>query len=370
MDNKHLHSLHGGRFTAETLLAYRRGTLGDAERRRLERAMEEDAFLRDAVEGLSLAEADTVERILAELNRDVDVITGQKRAFRISATAKKYAAAAMILAFFGVTLLIMNRLNRDAAQQQLAMEKSPTYPSLSNADTGDMGSGTLRDEAVVKEDKSSAPPATIRIEESVAEQEEMPAEGLAVAPVAGDAATYDEDFRTDAAVTTQGNSGVGVLAPEKIESVESDSEYKSTSLSEVTIATKETVKDRKKQKADEAKQVTPSVAKDDVAGNAYVTDSVYTTLPEYPGGQAAIDIYLTKNLLYPADTPNGTAYAELTISAGGKVKKAIIVRSSLNAAADKEIIRVLEKMPDWKPGTVNGRATEMQVIIPVVKESN
>ena len=370
MDNKHLHSLHGGRFTAETLLAYRRGTLGETERRRLERAMEADAFLRDALEGLSIADPQAIEQTLAALNRDVEVITGQRRAWRLPAAAKKYAAAAMILAFFSMTLLIMNRLNKDATQQQLAMQQEKTYPELSNADTGNMGSGTVQEDAIqgVEKKASAAPeqPMANTILES-----DMPEENATGDVAVEYTKTENEEGFTAPALADTKDVDNAVSKPAAQSGAVSDVvEKESLSRTEGTIVLQESAYSRKKQKPADKKETSknamPKVAADNYS---IVSDSVITTMPEYPGGQKAMDIYFTKNLQYPAGTPNGTAYVEATISSKGKVSQAVI-KTGLSADADKEIVRVVNAMPEWKPGTVNGKAVEMQVLIPVTKESN
>ncbi|MBK8345454.1 MAG: hypothetical protein IPL12_20500 [Bacteroidetes bacterium] len=62
-----------------------------------------DAFLADAIEGLRGADTIQIEQTLNTSYKNVDHATGENKPFTISAAIRKYAAAAMILVFFGVT---------------------------------------------------------------------------------------------------------------------------------------------------------------------------------------------------------------------------------------------------------------------------
>jgi TonB family protein len=72
---------------------------------------------------------------------------------------------------------------------------------------------------------------------------------------------------------------------------------------------------------------------------------------QFPGGDKALREYLAKNLQYPTDKNNsnieGKVYASFTINEKGKVENVKIERS-LNEIFDKEVIRVISSMPNWK----------------------
>lgn len=377
MDEKHLHSIKGGHITADMLLAYRKGTLPERERLRIERAMADDPFLTDAVEGLQEADPAAIEAALTTLNRDIDVITGQKKVFRISPAFKKYASAAMILVFFGLTLLIMNRLNKDAAQQQLAMEDATTYPSFSNADTTGMGSGTAKADSF---SKSPAPMKNVQENKvRLSEQEESITAGMAEDVVESkDFATItleSDDARAPvvAAETLSKPANVGSTVTDS--DMYSGREEKVQTLSEVTVTKTNGKEKRKKDVAEKtaSKNSLPASNYDAVADEGYVqNDSVYLfpeVLPAYPGGQVAMMEFFGRNLMFPDGTPNGVIYIEFVVQIDGSISNAI-VKKGLIAAADAEALRVVNLMPKWTPGTMNGKPVITQMVIPVAHEQN
>lgn len=92
-------------------------------------------------------------------------------------------------------------------------------------------------------------------------------------------------------------------------------------------------------------------------------------MPEYPGGTAALIRFLSKNLRVPEDA----------MAAGQKIrvpvkfvvnKDGILSDVAFLTQTDKvfmkEIIRVMAKMPKWKPGLQQGRAVAVYLTIPVI----
>jgi TonB family protein len=90
--------------------------------------------------------------------------------------------------------------------------------------------------------------------------------------------------------------------------------------------------------------------------------------PSYIGGTTAMDKYMTANLQYPESAKKkgiqGRVYVQFTINKNGNVQDAIIMRG-VDPALDKEAIRVISTMPDWNPGTQNGKSVDSKVTMPV-----
>ena len=100
---------------------------------------------------------------------------------------------------------------------------------------------------------------------------------------------------------------------------------------------------------------------------AQVTDSVQTlsigdtvfvdVMPEYPGGTQALYTFLAKNIKYPKtakkNNVEGIVYVKFVVDENGNVKNPVIIRG-IGAGCDEEVIRVVKKMPKWKPGEING----------------
>lgn len=87
------------------------------------------------------------------------------------------------------------------------------------------------------------------------------------------------------------------------------------------------------------------------------TDTVYTfveQMPEFPGD---LSRYALENITYPDSARKhnieGRVYARFVIDANGFVKHVTILRSP-GYGCSEEIIRVLEAMPRWRPGRLNG----------------
>lgn len=90
--------------------------------------------------------------------------------------------------------------------------------------------------------------------------------------------------------------------------------------------------------------------------------------PEFPGGMEALSRYISSNIQYPAraveDGVQGRVIVQFTISRTGKIENVSIVRGR-HPALDKEAIRVVKSMPDWKPGRKDGRTLNVQYSLPV-----
>lgn len=71
---------------------------------------------------------------------------------------------------------------------------------------------------------------------------------------------------------------------------------------------------------------------------------------EYPGGEAALDDFLDKNVNYPKKArragAEGTVVVECQVGTDGKLLNPKVVRS-LHPACDREALRVVKKMPNW-----------------------
>lgn len=114
----------------------------------------------------------------------------------------------------------------------------------------------------------------------------------------------------------------------------------------------------------EAPVATSETATEDT-GEAFV---IVEQMPEFPGGQAELMRFLSKNIVYPVSAQEngieGTVILRFVIGRDGKVSKIAVLRS-LNKACDAEAIRVVEKMPSWKPGRQGGREVNVAYTLPV-----
>lgn len=106
--------------------------------------------------------------------------------------------------------------------------------------------------------------------------------------------------------------------------------------------------------------------------DAPVTGEVYEVadkMPEFPGGMTGLMQHLSKNIRYPAEahTNNiqGRVVVSVIINTEGKVTNAKIVQG-VAPSLDAEALRVTGTMPDWIPGTKDGKPVNVKYTFPVV----
>ena len=106
--------------------------------------------------------------------------------------------------------------------------------------------------------------------------------------------------------------------------------------------------------------------------DAPVTGEVYETvdkMPEFPGGMTGLMQHLSKNIRYPAEahTNNiqGRVVVSVIINTDGKATNAKIVQG-VAPSLDAEALRVTGTMPDWIPGTKDGKPVNVKYTFPVV----
>lgn len=106
--------------------------------------------------------------------------------------------------------------------------------------------------------------------------------------------------------------------------------------------------------------------------DAPVTGEVYEVadkMPEFPGGMTGLMQHLSKNIRYPAEahTNNiqGRVVVSVIINTDGKATNAKIVQG-VAPSLDAEALRVTGTMPDWIPGTKDGKPVNVKYTFPVV----
>lgn len=98
-----------------------------------------------------------------------------------------------------------------------------------------------------------------------------------------------------------------------------------------------------------------------------VVFTVVEQMPEFPGGEDSLNIFLMRNIRYPRNDSiylQGTVYAQFTITKKGKIRNVTILRG-IGEDYDQEVIRVLKMMPDWIPGKQRGEPVSVIINIPV-----
>lgn len=89
---------------------------------------------------------------------------------------------------------------------------------------------------------------------------------------------------------------------------------------------------------------------------------------EFPGGISELQNFIKTNLFYPEvaieDSISGIVLVSFVIGKDGKIKNIEII-SKLHPACDREVLRVLNEMPRWKPALENGIPKESKFNFPI-----
>ncbi len=90
--------------------------------------------------------------------------------------------------------------------------------------------------------------------------------------------------------------------------------------------------------------------------------------PEFPGGETALRTYLAKNTKFPRvaveNGIEGRVFVKFVIDKKGKITQVEILRG-VDPHLDKEALRVVKSMPDWKPGKQRGKAVKVAYMVPI-----
>jgi TonB family protein len=102
-------------------------------------------------------------------------------------------------------------------------------------------------------------------------------------------------------------------------------------------------------------------------------DPVFTVVevdPEFKGGVNELMKYLQNNLRYPATARQegiqGTVFISFVVEKDGSISNAKILRGITGGAMlDAEALRVVNSMPEWKPGYQRGQEVRVQYNLPI-----
>lgn len=108
-----------------------------------------------------------------------------------------------------------------------------------------------------------------------------------------------------------------------------------------------------------------------VKGTAAKQKKVYTateTMPQFPGGEAALMNFIADNIRYPEAAmksgKEGRVVVRFVVTSTGDVTDAEVIRSQ-GPELDAEAVRVVGSMPAFIPGTIDGKAVSCNYVIPI-----
>ena len=96
--------------------------------------------------------------------------------------------------------------------------------------------------------------------------------------------------------------------------------------------------------------------------------NVIDQMPEFPGGIDKLLQFINDNMKYPTKAQTegmqGKVIVQFIIDEDGYIIEPNIVRS-VESSLDNEALRLIKMLPQWKPGTLKGKAVKVKYTVPV-----
>lgn len=90
--------------------------------------------------------------------------------------------------------------------------------------------------------------------------------------------------------------------------------------------------------------------------------------PTFPGGETKFLRYINKTREYPKEAYSkgieGRVICSFVVNSDGSISNIQILRG-VEQSIDKEAIRIIENMPKWVPGKIDGQNVPVRVIYPI-----
>ncbi|MCX6254419.1 MAG: TonB family protein [Bacteroidia bacterium] len=91
-------------------------------------------------------------------------------------------------------------------------------------------------------------------------------------------------------------------------------------------------------------------------------------MPVFPGGNKAMQTWITDNLKYPGEAVKnkitGQVLVIYIVSRTGKIRNVKVIKS-VHPLLDAEAYRIVNSMPDWKPGSQGGKPVDVYMQLPI-----
>ena len=101
--------------------------------------------------------------------------------------------------------------------------------------------------------------------------------------------------------------------------------------------------------------------------------TIVEEMPSFPGGDAQMYGYLSKNLKYPQIAREtgiqGRVFVNFVVEPDGSISNVKVLRG-IGGGCDEEAVRLVQSMPKWKPGKQRGKAVRVSYTQAVVFKLN
>jgi TonB family protein len=106
----------------------------------------------------------------------------------------------------------------------------------------------------------------------------------------------------------------------------------------------------------------------EVATNPEEVLSYAEVMPEFPGGMPEMIKFLQENMIYPEEMKEngieGRIYVQFVVTKTGSIEEVTIAKG-INGL-NREAIRLVKQMPNWKPGTNYGKQVNVKMVVPIL----
>ena len=96
---------------------------------------------------------------------------------------------------------------------------------------------------------------------------------------------------------------------------------------------------------------------------------VVEEMPQFPGGAAKMMEFIQKNIQYPMTAQEngiqGRVFVNFVIEPDGSITNVTVMRG-IGGGCDEEAIRIVQSMPNWKPGKQRGVAVRCSFTVPII----
>lgn len=96
--------------------------------------------------------------------------------------------------------------------------------------------------------------------------------------------------------------------------------------------------------------------------------STYEQMPEFPGGERALFEFINRSLIYPIEAQRlgiqGKVIIRFVVEKTGSIDKVEVIRG-VNPDLDAEAMRVVKRLPKWKPGIQDGETVSVWYTLPI-----
>lgn len=102
-----------------------------------------------------------------------------------------------------------------------------------------------------------------------------------------------------------------------------------------------------------------------------VEQEIFTIVEEmasFPNGEVELQKFITSNVVYPQMAKetgvSGTVYVQFVVEPDGSISNIKILKG-IGAGCDEEAVRVVKKMPKWKPGKQRSKPVRVYFNLPI-----